>query len=71
MTKRECAIIETFTGVCMCAGDDRRFAYRYAEEKLGHPIFTHEFPLYAEALKEAAREDFFKLCASSVDDGTL
>lgn len=71
MTKRECAIIEMFTGVCMCAGSNRRFAYKYAEEKLGHPIFTHELPIYAEALREAARKDFIELCASSVDDGTI
>ena len=32
MTKNEAVIIETFTGICMLSGDDRKYAYEYAEK---------------------------------------
>lgn len=48
MTKQEAVVIETYTGICMLIGDDRKLAYEYAEKLLGHPIYTHEFPKYAK-----------------------
>lgn len=62
MTKREAAIVETFTGICMLTGDDRKYAYEYAEKLIGRPIFTHEFVLLANELKEKSKADFIELC---------
>ena len=50
MTKREAAIIELYTGICMLTGDDRKYVYAYARELMGRPILTHE--LSDEMLKE-------------------
>ena len=51
MTKHEAAVIETFTRICMLTGDDRKYAYEYAEKLLGFPILTHEFLIYADKPK--------------------
>lgn len=51
----------------MLTGDDRRLAYEYAEKLLGHPIWTHEFPTYADKLKELSKPDFVKLCRKLSD----
>lgn len=53
MTKREAAIIELYTGICMLTGDDRKYVYAYARELMGRPILTHE--LSDEMLKEKVR----------------
>ena len=53
---------ETYTGICMLTGDDRRLAYEYAEKLLGHPIYTHEFPKYADELKKLSKPDFIEIC---------
>lgn len=62
MTKHEAVVIETYTGIVMLTGDDRKYAYKYAEKLLGFPIFTHEFPEYADKLKELIRPDFIEIC---------
>ncbi len=62
MTKHEAVVIETFTGTCMLTGDDGKYAYEYAEKLLGFPIFTHEFPKYADKLKELSKPDFIEIC---------
>ena len=67
MTKREAVVIETFTGVCMLTGDDRKYACEYAEKLLGFPIFTHEFPKYADKLKELIKLDFIEICRNLED----
>lgn len=36
MTKQEAVVVETYTGICMLTGDDRKLAYEYAEKLLGH-----------------------------------
>ena len=46
----------------MLTGDDRKLAYEYAEKLLGHPIYTHEFPKYANKLKELSKPDFIEIC---------
>lgn len=61
MTARESAIITAFTGI-LC-GPFHAF-HKYAEEVMGHSIFSHEFgsrDLW-EKLKEKARPDFVALC---------
>lgn len=62
MTKREAVVIETYTGIVMLTGGDRKYAYEYAEKLLGFPIFTHEFPEYADKLKELRKPDFIEIC---------
>lgn len=67
MTKQEAAVIETYTGIVMLTGDDRKLIYEYAEKLLGFPIFTHEFPEYADKLKELSKSDFIKICRKLED----
>ena len=62
MTQREKAICEVFTGICFCAGEQRRAVYEYASELIGRPILSHEFYTMAEVLKKKARPDFVALC---------
>ena len=66
MTKREAVIIETFTGICMLVGEDRKLVYQYAEELLGFPVMTHDFgnKRTVERLKELSYPDFIQLCRS-------
>ena len=42
MNDRERAIVETYTGICMLTGDKRNEVYKYMEEIMGRPVFTHE-----------------------------
>lgn len=61
MNNRERAIISAYTGKLMCDFD---YFHRYVEEKLGRPVFTHEFG-YIEVedeIKAASRDDFLALC---------
>lgn len=62
MTKHEAVVIETFTGICMLTGDDRKYAYEYAEKLLGFPIMSHEFLVYADKLKELSKLDSIEIC---------
>lgn len=62
MTKHEAAVIETYTGIVMLTGDDRKYIYEYAEKLLGFPIMTHEFLIYADKLKEFSKPDFIEIC---------
>ena len=67
MTKHEAVVIETYTGIVMLTGDDRKYAYEYAEKLLGFPIFTHEFPKYADKLTELSKPDFIEICRNLED----
>ena len=67
MTKYEAVVIETYTGIVMLTGDDRKYVYEYAEKLLGFPIFTHEFPKYADKLKESSKLDFIEICRNLKD----
>lgn len=63
MTDRERAIVMAYTGVVMLCGDKLHVFYEYVSEKLGRPIWTHEFISQADTIKELSKEDFFGLCA--------
>ena len=67
MTVRECAIVEAFTGVCMTAGDNRKYFYEYLQEILKRPVFTHELAKREvwEEIKNASMKDFLKLCRTA------
>ena len=70
MTDRERAIVEIYTGICMLTGNKRNEVYKYMEEIMGHPVFTHELAdkQIQQELKEKAKPDFLKLCAGSEAD---
>lgn len=59
LTKEQAAIIGAYTGIACGPFSDIQ---EYAEKIMGHPIWTHQFPGLAPAIKEAARADFLSLC---------
>jgi len=63
MTDRERAIVMAYTGIVMLCGDKLHIFYEYVSEKLGRPIWTHEFFRQADTIKELSKEDFLSLCA--------
>nr|DAV36523.1 MAG TPA: hypothetical protein [Caudoviricetes sp.] len=67
MTKQEAAVIETYTGICMLTGENRKYAYEYASKLIGKPIFTHEFPMLEEVLREKSKPDFIQICKNLED----
>jgi HEPN domain-containing protein len=69
MTKRECAIVMAYTGVCMLAGENFSIFLNYVEEKLGRTVYTHELPELADEIKEKTERDFLKLCKTASDEG--
>lgn len=70
MTKRECAVIMSFTGVAMLKGDDLDIFYQYLADVMGRPIFSHEIAILADEIKESARPDFIRICreAAAADE---
>ena len=58
MTKHEAAIIMAYTGVCLLVGKDMVIFRRYVCGLLGHPIWSHEYPAYADKIKELSAGDF-------------
>lgn len=68
MTKRECAIVMAYTGYCMLSGDDLEIFNKYAEEKMGRPLYTHEYYTLAKEIQKRAKEDFLELCQSARDE---
>ena len=69
MTKRECAIIQAYTGVCMLAGENLGVFYDYIQELMGRPVWTHELAdeNVVKTIKERAKPDFIELCRTAVD----
>lgn len=70
MTYRECAIIEAYTGICMLAGNERKYFYEYLEEIMGRPIYTHELVIddvYRE-IRNKSKPYFLELCATAKGD---
>ena len=65
MTDRERAIVMAYTGVVMLAGDKLDVFYKYVSEKLGRPIYTHEFIEYEEKIRGLAKDDFLSLCSGT------
>lgn len=61
MTEKERVIVTAYTGILMSGLTN---FYKYAEEKLNRPVFTHDLikeEVWNE-LKEASKEDFLALC---------
>lgn len=61
MTKDEKLIISAYTGVLMTSMDE---LHQFIEQKLGRSVWTHELanPSVTDAIKEAVKDDFLKLC---------
>lgn len=70
MTDRERAIVETYTGICMLTGNKRNEVYKYMEEIMGRPVFTHELAdkQIQQELMEKAKPDFLKLCTDQINE---
>ena len=64
MTKREAAIVSAYTGYLIGEFSDFQ---AYAEEIMGRPIFTHEFPSIADELKNKSKKDFMSIKIESED----
>lgn len=60
MTKREAAIVSAYTGILIGNFSDM---HGYVEEKLGRPIWTHEFASEKlfEEIKEKTKSDFISI----------
>jgi len=67
MTKRECAIVMAYTGICMLTGEDFSIFHKYVEDIMERPVLTHELGIWniANEIKERSRNDFYKLCRSA------
>ena len=63
MTDREKAIVMAYTGVTMLKDDKLQIFYKYVEEIMGRPIWTHEMAQLADEIKEKSKADFMSLCA--------
>lgn len=59
-----------YTGVNMMIGGEFSYFYRYASEKLGREVYTHEMATleFWDDLKEASRSDFEKICGEAAYD---
>lgn len=67
MTKREGAIVGAYTGF-LCGSIQA--LHEYAEEKIGRPVWSHEFgdESFAERLRELARDDFQSMARAADPD---
>lgn len=63
MTQRERLIVSAYTGVLMC---DFGLVHKYIEEKMGHPVWTHElrFESTHAKIREKIKPDFIELCGN-------
>ena len=62
MNIKEATIISAYTGISFGSSVNSAL-HLYIEEKLGHPLFTHELANEGlwSALKKASRQDFMDL----------
>ena len=59
MSKTEALILTAYTGVLMTDWDS---FHGFAEKMLGRPIWTHQFPMIADELKEKVKPMFLDIC---------
>ena len=64
MTLKERIIVETYTGYVMTNGFERPEVYKYMEDLLGRPVWTHELGgrELREKLQKLSQPDFIALC---------
>lgn len=72
MTKKECAIVMAYTGICMLQGDNLGIYYKYVQDLMGRPVWSHEMAdkEIDNKIKELAKPDFLKLCSEATDERT-
>lgn len=60
MTKREAAIVATYTGILL---GNFEGMHKYIEEIVGRPVFTHELGSkeFVAKLKQLSKQDFISL----------
>lgn len=70
MTKQECAIVMAYTGIVMLTGDNLSIYYKYLNDIMGRPVYTHELASkeIQEQIKEKSTDDFLKLCREASDE---
>lgn len=70
MTQRERLIVSAYTGVLMCDFD---LVHKYIEEKMGHPVWTHElrFESTHAKIREKIKPDFLELCGNGDKHGAI
>jgi hypothetical protein len=53
-----------YTGKCMLTGDKLHVFYKYVEEIMGRPVYTHEMGIKAvdDEIREKSKADFVALC---------
>lgn len=64
MILKERVIVEAYTGYCMTTGEEREELYKYIENAMGRPIFSHELAdeeIISE-LHDKVKPDFIRLC---------
>lgn len=63
MTLEERIIVSAYTGYLMC---DFSKVHEYVENKLGRPVWTHEFgiPRFQEEIQSKIRDEFLSLCGN-------
>lgn len=71
MTDKEKAIVMAYTGVSMLTGDKLNIFYEYVEKLMGRPGYTHELALFADEIKEKAKDDFIKLCEEDAEQTNI
>lgn len=49
----------------MLQGEKLKYFYDYVSEILGEPVWTHEFYIRADEIKEKSKIDFIRLCAEA------
>jgi len=66
LTREQAAIIGAYTEILCGPFSDM---HEYIEEKMGHPVWTHEMvdPAFVAKLKEKCKDDFISICASEDD----
>ena len=64
MTDLEKAVVMAYTGVAMLTGDKFDIFHKYVQDKLGRPIWSHEFASKAlwDEIKEKTEDDFLAIC---------
>jgi len=62
LTKEQAIVVSAYTGFLCCDFSDM---HKAVEEKLGRPVFTHEFAHNGEQVREAFKGDFIALCTTS------
>ena len=70
MTDREKAIVEAYTGYAMLVGEKTDLFYKYVEEVLGRPVYTHEFAdkNVIDEIHEKSKKDFIALCREETNE---